>query len=61
MNPRAKEHPSGAASPSPEKASERRRTPADPETKEHEGATEDQVTDTSPPSGTAYDDEPKQG
>jgi hypothetical protein len=28
---------------------------------EHIGATEDQVSDTSPPAGDAFDDEPKQG
>ena len=28
---------------------------------EHLGATEDQVSDTSPPSGDAFKDEPKQG
>jgi len=28
---------------------------------EHIGATEDQVSDTSPPSGEAFEDEPKQG
>jgi hypothetical protein len=38
-----------------------KRPPAHPEDKEHEGATEDEVTPTSPPSGAEYDDEPKQG
>jgi hypothetical protein len=37
------------------------RPPASPEDKEHEGATEDEVTPTNPPSGSEYDDEPKQG
>jgi hypothetical protein len=32
-----------------------------PNDKEHEGATEDEVTPTTPPSGPEYDDEPKQG
>jgi hypothetical protein len=35
-------------------------TEPDPE-EEHLGATEDQVSDTSPPAGEAYKDEPKQG
>jgi hypothetical protein len=38
-----------------------KRAPAHPEDKEHEGATEDEVTPTTPPSGPEYDDEPKQG
>jgi len=28
---------------------------------EHEGATEDQVSETMPPAGSAFNDEPKQG
>ena len=35
-------------------------TEPDPE-EDHIGATEDQVSDTSPPAGEAYKDEPKQG
>lgn len=42
----------------PESAS--RKAPAS-EQEEHEGATEDQVTDTPAPAGPLYDDEPKQG
>ena len=34
-------------------------TPSDPD--EHIGATENQISDTPPPAGEAYDDEPKQG
>ena len=37
------------------------RHPAPPGDKEHEGATEDEVTPTTPPSGPEYSDEPKQG
>jgi hypothetical protein len=29
--------------------------------KEHEGATEDQISETIAPAGSAFDDEPKQG
>jgi hypothetical protein len=32
-----------------------------PEEREHEGATEDEVTPTMPPAGPEYDDEPRQG
>ena len=32
-----------------------------PEDKEHEGATEDEVTPTTPPASPEYEDEPKQG
>jgi hypothetical protein len=32
-----------------------------PEDKEHEGATEDEVTPTTPPVSPEYEDEPKQG
>ena len=32
-----------------------------PVPEEHEGATENQVSDVTPPAGPAYDDEPKQG
>jgi hypothetical protein len=35
-------------------------TPPDPGD-EHLGATEDQVSDTTPPAGNAFKDEPKQG
>ena len=38
-----------------------RHPPAYPEDPEHEGATEDEITPTTPPSGPEYDDEPKQG
>jgi hypothetical protein len=37
------------------------RPPAHPDDREHEGATEDEMTPTSPPSSPEYDDEPKQG
>jgi hypothetical protein len=39
----------------------RERPPAHPADGEHEGATEDEMTPTSPPSSPEYDDEPKQG
>jgi len=32
-----------------------------PDEREHEGATEDEVTPTTPPQSPEYDDEPKQG
>ena len=35
--------------------------PSRPGTGEHEGATEDEVTPTTAPSGPEYEDEPKQG
>jgi hypothetical protein len=35
--------------------------PARPEDRPHEGATEDEMTPTLPPSSPEYDDEPKQG
>ena len=35
--------------------------PPRPEDREHEGATEDEMTPTPPPSSPEYDDEPKQG
>jgi hypothetical protein len=48
--------------PLPEPEHRRRRIPPFPKTdKEHEGATEDQVTDTTPPAGPAYEDDPRQG
>jgi len=37
------------------------RPPAHPRDREHEGATEDEMTPTPPPSSPEYDDEPKQG
>jgi hypothetical protein len=37
------------------------RPPAHPEDREHEGATDDEMTPTPPPSSPEYDDEPKQG
>jgi hypothetical protein len=38
-----------------------RRRPGRAGSEEHEGATENEVTPTSPPSGPEYEDEPKQG
>jgi len=38
-----------------------KRPPARSEEKEHEGATEDEVTPITPPSGPEFNDEPKQG
>ena len=37
------------------------RPPAHPDDREHEGATEDEMTPIPPPNGPEYDDEPKQG
>jgi hypothetical protein len=41
--------------------SETRPEPAADAGDDHLGATEDQVSDTSPPAGEAFEDEPKQG
>lgn len=49
----------------PETAERTRKQPPpetpDSQKSEHEGATEDQVSDTPAPAGPLYDDEPKQG
>jgi hypothetical protein len=47
--------------PSEKKPGAQDRPAAHPMEKEHEGATEDEMTPTPPPIGPGYDDEPKQG
>jgi hypothetical protein len=47
--------------PSEKKPDGRERPAAHPMHKEHEGATEDEMTPTPAPTGPGYDDEPKQG
>jgi hypothetical protein len=58
MNPDTKGNPSETM---PSGKNHRTRPPAHPDDREHEGATEDEMTHTPPPSGPEYDDEPRQG
>ena len=61
MNPETSKN-APESKPGPEGETSHSGAPSRPETiKEHEGATEDQVGQTTPPAGPAYDDEPKQG